>query len=49
VCAFGDNCPIHDIFFDAQAQLVRNLKAATFDKLLEMEKAKAKAKAKAEA
>ena len=47
VCAFGDNCPIHDIFFDAQAQLVRNLKAATFDKLLEMEKAKAKAKAEA--
>ena len=37
-CSFGDNCPIHSIFCDAQAQLVKNLSEATFDKLLEMEK-----------
>lgn len=42
VCSFGDNCPIHDIFREAQSQLVRNLKAATFDKLLEMEMEKGK-------
>lgn len=43
VCSFGDNCPIHDIWCEAQAQLVRKLRESTFDKLLEMENAKLKA------
>jgi Rrf2 family protein len=42
VCSFGDNCPIHAIWCQAKAELVRKLKEATFDKLLEMEKAKLK-------
>lgn len=43
VCSFGDNCPIHEIWCDAKAQLVRKLRESTFDKLLEMEKEKQKA------
>jgi len=40
VCSFGDNCPIHDVWCEAKAQLVRKLRDATFDKLLEKENAK---------
>lgn len=40
-CPFGDTCPIHDIWCEAQAELVRKLRETTFDKLLELEKAKA--------
>lgn len=43
VCPFGDNCPIHDVWCEAKAELVRKLSESTFDKLLEMEKAKQKA------
>lgn len=41
VCTFGENCPIHDVWCETQADLVRKLKASTFDKLLEAEKEKA--------
>ena len=37
VCAFGDNCPLHDVWCEAQADLVHKLRAETFDKLLERE------------
>jgi Rrf2 family protein len=40
VCSFGDNCPIHDVWCEAKGELVRKLRAATFDKLLERENAK---------
>jgi Rrf2 family protein len=40
VCSFGDNCPIHDVWCEAKSQLVRKLREATFDKLLEKENAK---------
>lgn len=40
VCTFGDNCPIHEVWCDVKADLVRRLRASTFDKLIEMEKAK---------
>jgi Rrf2 family protein len=40
VCSFGDNCPIHDVWCEAKAQLVRKLRDATFDKLIEQEKLK---------
>ncbi len=40
VCSFGNNCPIHDVWCMAKADLVSKLKASTFDKLLEAEKAK---------
>lgn len=42
VCAFGESCPIHDVWCETQAELVQRLKESTFDKLLEEEKAKAK-------
>jgi Rrf2 family protein len=37
VCSFGDNCPIHDVWCEAKSELVRKLRAATFDTLLERE------------
>jgi len=40
VCSFGDNCPIHEVWCEAKEELVRKLRAATFDKLLEREKEK---------
>ena len=40
LCAFGDSCPIHDVWCESQAELVSRLREATFDKLLEREKAK---------
>ncbi len=39
VCAFGDNCPIHEVWCEAQEKLVNKLSKSTFDKLLEREKA----------
>jgi Rrf2 family protein len=39
-CVFGDSCPIHDVWCETQAELVRKLKNATFDKLLEEEENK---------
>lgn len=40
ICSFGDNCPIHDVWCEAKEELVRKLRASTFDKLLEREQAK---------
>lgn len=40
VCSFGDNCPIHDVWCEAKSELVRKLRASTFDTLLEREYAK---------
>jgi Rrf2 family protein len=31
VCVFGDDCPMKPVWCDSQAQLVQNLKAATFE------------------
>lgn len=42
VCAFGDNCPIHEVWCEAQEKLVSKLRESTFDKLLERERALAK-------
>jgi len=41
VCAFGEDCPIHDVWCETQAELVQQLQQSTFDKLLERERAKA--------
>jgi Rrf2 family protein len=41
ICSFGDSCPLHEVWCEAEAQLIRKLREATFDKLLEREKAKA--------
>lgn len=38
VCSFGDNCPIHEVWCEAKAELVHKLQEATFDKLIEREK-----------
>lgn len=40
-CVFGEECPIHDVFTEAREEIVRKFKEATFDKLIEREKAKA--------
>ena len=40
ICSFGDNCPIHEVWCEAKEELVRKLRASTFDKLLEREEAK---------
>lgn len=37
-CSFGDNCPLHEVWCEAKADLVQKLREATFDKLLEREK-----------
>jgi Rrf2 family protein len=37
-CAFGDHCPIHEVFCEAKKILIEKLKSSTFDKLLEREK-----------
>jgi Rrf2 family protein len=42
VCAFGDNCPIHEVWCKAQAELVKKLRESTFDQLIEREKHLAK-------
>lgn len=42
LCTFGDSCPIHEVWCETQADLVRKLSASTFDKLLKREELKAK-------
>ena len=39
VCSFGNNCPIHEVWCQAKAELVQKLRASTFDQLLERENA----------
>ncbi len=41
ICSFGESCPIHDVWCETQADLVKRLSQSTFDKLLERDKAKA--------
>lgn len=38
VCSFGDNCPLHEVWCEAKADLVHKLEESTFDKLLNREK-----------
>ncbi len=38
VCLFGNTCPIHEVWCQAQAELVHKLKQSTFDELVEREK-----------
>jgi Rrf2 family protein len=38
VCIFGDTCPIHEIWCEAQEELVHKLGQSTFDALVEREK-----------
>jgi len=38
ICSFGENCPLHEVFNEAQVGLVNKLRESTFDKLLEREK-----------
>jgi len=33
-CLIGDNCPLHGIWHEAQAELVTRLRATTFDKFM---------------
>jgi Rrf2 family protein len=40
ICLFGDSCPIHEVWCETQKEMVRKLEQATFDKLLERERAK---------
>lgn len=40
VCTFGDTCPLHSVWCEAQAELVNKLRDTTFEKLIEMEKAR---------
>jgi len=37
ICSFGENCPLHEVFSEVQAELVNKLRKSTFDKLLERE------------
>jgi Rrf2 family protein len=37
ICSFGDSCPLHEVWCETQAELVRKLRASTFDTLLERE------------
>jgi len=37
ICSFGENCPLHEVFIEVQAELVNKLRKSTFDKLLERE------------
>jgi len=41
ICSFGDNCPIHEVWCETQAEMVNRLKQTTFDQLLERKIAKA--------
>lgn len=36
-CPFGGNCPVHDMWMDAQTQLVDKLKNTTFDSFIPSE------------
>jgi Rrf2 family protein len=42
LCAFGDSCPLHDVWCEAQADLVQKLQTETFDKILQREELKNK-------
>ena len=42
LCTFGDSCPLHEVWCETQADLVRKLRDSTFDKLLKREDLKAK-------
>lgn len=42
ICSFGNNCPIHEVWCETQTEMVNRLREATFDQLVEREKAKAK-------
>lgn len=42
ICTFGDECPLHEVWCETQAELVNKLRASTFDRLLEIEAQKAK-------
>ncbi len=37
-CIFGDSCPIHEVWCEAQRELVAKLRNSTFDQLVEREK-----------
>ncbi len=39
ICPFGDDCPIHSIWCDAQKQLVERLRATTYGSLIQKEQA----------
>lgn len=41
ICAFGNSCPIYDVWCETRAEMANRLREATFDKLVESEKAKA--------
>ena len=37
ICSFGESCPIHEVWCETQAELVRKLRESTFDTLLARE------------
>ncbi len=37
ICSFGDSCPLHEVWCETQAELVRKLRESTFDTLLARE------------
>jgi len=40
ICAFGNSCPLHEVWCDTQKEMIKRLKEATFDKLIEREREK---------
>jgi DNA-binding IscR family transcriptional regulator len=38
ICSFGEGCPIHSVWCQTRADLVKKLRDATFDKMLKDEK-----------
>jgi len=41
ICTFGETCPLHSVWCEAQVELVNKLRGTTFEKLIAMEKSKA--------
>ncbi len=41
ICTFGETCPLHSVWCEAQLELVNKLRSTTFEKLIAMEKSKA--------
>ena len=41
ICTFGETCPLHSVWCEAQVELVNKLRSTTFEKLIAMEKSKA--------
>ena len=37
ICVFGESCPIHEVWCEAQKELVDKLKRSTFDELVDRE------------